>query len=286
MTKSNNWETRKRNFYIQDEKPVHKLSYCAFLDVLGFSARTTESYKSGSADKLLGEFHEVFTETTEELRRDANFEYSRLYYKSFSDNVLLAVPITSRDMESEFGNILIATSRYQFRMALRGFFIRGGLSVGPLFIDDNSVYGEALLAAYRLESQIALNPVVALCDETAKLVRKHLTYYADDWAPQLRSLLINADGRYFINYLDECVIVTNDDDVLDTESLDLHKQQIEQALTSYANNIPVFAKFSWLSAYHNYFCDSVSNFEGYTESLKVSTELATVKFFCLPPVKE
>lgn len=263
--------------YLEAGKPVHRLSYCAFLDVLGFSARIRESYKNETAaNKLLQEFHAIFDKRIDRIRSEV--DESLLYFKSFSDNVLLAHPCFSEDMESEFGFILWSISEYQFAMALQGFFIRGGLSVGPLFVDDNSVYGAALIDAYELESKVAVNPIVVLCDNTMKLVDQHLTYYHGEWAPQVRHVLVNADGRYFINYLDECVIETDDGLELHTKSLEIHRTQIEQALERYAKQPSVFAKFSWLSAYHNHFCDSVSSFPGYSDKLKVGTEHATVKF--------
>jgi hypothetical protein len=91
-------------------------------------------------------------------------------------------------------------------------------------------------------------------------------------------LLVNSDGRYFINYLDECILETYDGWKLDAESLGLHRDRIQDALISYAKQPVVFAKFSWLSAYHNYFCDSVSAYPEYSDDLKVSLALSTVKF--------
>ena len=60
--------------------------------------------------------------------------------------------------------------------------------------------------------------------------------------------------------------------------LEKHKDQIELALAQYVKQPAFFAKFSWLSAYHNYFCDSVSSYPGYSDKLKVQSELATLKF--------
>ena len=96
--------------------------------------------------------------------------------------------------------------------------------------------------------------------------------------PQTGELLVNADGRYFINYLSECIVDTYDGEELDSNALKKHKDQIENALTQYAAQPKVFAKFSWLSAYHNFFCDSVSSFPGYCNKLKINREAATVKF--------
>ncbi len=271
--------TKKRKHensdYFSAGEPVHRLSYCAFLDVLGFSERILASYKDGSADELLGKFHKIlargiarFTENTDE---------SMLYFKSFTDNVVLAHPRFSEDMESEFGFILWAIKEYQFDMALNGFFIRGGLAVDQLFMDANSVYGPALLEAYRLESKVAVNPVVVLCDNTMKLVNKHLTYYGES-APQLRDVLKGPDGRYFLNYLTECIIEGDEGDYLVHEHLRSHKTQIESALKAYVAIPAVFAKFTWLASYHNYFCDMVSSFPEYNDTLKVSATLAATQF--------
>lgn len=265
-----------KNDYFEAEQPVHRLSYCAFLDVLGFSERIRASYKNKTANELLRQFHSIFNTRISQLKSDVN--ESLLYFKSFSDNVLLAHPRSSSDMEGEFGFILWSISEYQFEMALQGFFIRGGLSVGNLFVDDNSVYGEALIDAYELESKVAVNPIVVLCDNTMKLVDLHLGYYGGEYAPQIRHVLVNGDGRYFINYLSECLLETDYGEELNAKSLGKHKEQIELALSLYAEQPAVFAKFSWLSAYHNYFCESISSYPGYSDNLKVSSELATVKF--------
>lgn len=266
----------EKDDYLESGKPVHRTSYCAFLDVLGFSERIRSSRKDKTEDKLLQEFHAIFDKRINLLKSEVN--NSLIYFKSFSDNVLLAHPSFSQDMESEFGFILWSISEYQFEMALQGFFIRGGLSVGPLFVDDNSVYGEALIDAYELESKVAVNPIVVLCKNTMKLVDRHIGYYHGEIAPQVRHVLVNADGRYFINYLSECIVETDDGEELDSCSLNKHKKQIENALIQYAAQPAVFSKFAWLAAYHNHFCDSISSYTGYSDKLQVKRELATVKF--------
>ncbi|MCA2998054.1 MAG: hypothetical protein ING75_05560 [Rhodocyclaceae bacterium] len=142
--------------YFEGGLPVHKTSYCAFLDVLGFSERIRASEAKGEANKTLQEFHAIFSKRLKKLKEE--HDESLQYFKSFSDNILLAHPQFSQDMESEFGFILDSICQYQLDMSIRGYFIRGGLAVGALFMDENSVYGQALLDAYRLETQVAVNP--------------------------------------------------------------------------------------------------------------------------------
>ncbi|GAB2750391.1 hypothetical protein GCM10027019_31320 [Melaminivora jejuensis] len=276
MTKSAHEKNGEKTDYFSAGKPVHRLSYCAFLDVLGFSERIRTSYKDGTANALLESFHKILAKSIARLKE--NTDESMLYFKSFTDNVVLAHPRFSDDMESEFGFTLWSIREYQFQMALKGFFIRGGLAVDQLFMDGNSVYGMALLTAHDLESKVAVNPIVVLCDNTMKLVDKHIGYYSGEAAPQVRDVLKGPDGRYFLNYLTECIIEGDDREYLDAKSLRRHKKQVESALKAYASIPTVFSKFAWLAEYHNYFCDTVSGYPEYNEAMKVSATICSVQF--------
>lgn len=147
-----------------------------------------------------------------------------------------------------------------------------------MFMDGNSVYGMALLTAHDLESKVAVNPIVVLCDNTMKLVDKHIGYYSGEAAPQVRDVLKGPDGRYFLNYLTECIIEGDDREYLDAKSLRRHKKQVESALKAYASIPTVFSKFAWLAEYHNYFCDTVSGYPEYNEAMKVSATICAVQF--------
>jgi hypothetical protein len=267
----------KEDYYFPAGKPVHRTSYCAFLDVLGFSERIRQSFQNGKGNDLLQEFHALLKERITSIEKDTS--ESLLYFKSLTDNIILAHPRFSEDMESEFGFILWSISEYQFAMAQHGFFIRGGLSIGPLFVDNNSVYGPALLEAYRLESKVAVNPIVILCDNTKELVLRHINYYANKaGSPQNRYVLVNSDGRFFINYLSECSLQVDGYEEIDWNALRIHKEKVEAALTEHSAAPTIFAKFSWLAAYHNHFCNSVKTYPGYDPNLIISSNLATVKF--------
>lgn len=274
--------TRTKDDYFEFGKPVHKTSYCAFLDVLGFTARIEKSFEENRGNSLLQEFHEVLARQIKTIQEDT--DESLLYFKSFTDNIILAHPRFSDDLESEFGFILWSISQYQLNMALHGFFIRGGLSIGDLFVDENSVYGPALLEAYTLESKSAVNPIIVLSDDVMALVCHHLKFYFGDFAPQHRSVLVSPDGRFFINYLDECIFDTEDTEDIDWTSLSKHKINIEIALAEHRSAPAIFKKYSWLAAYHNYFCQRLVNHPDFEESILISSDVASVNFRTLAEV--
>lgn len=275
---------RTKDDYFESGRPVHRTSYCAFLDVLGFTARIEKSFEENRGDSLLQEFHGVLAQQINTIQEDT--DDSLLYFKSFTDNIILAHPRFSLDLESEFGFILWSMSQYQLNMALHGFFIRGGLSIGDLFVDENSVYGPALLEAYNLESKTAVNPIIVLSDDVMALVRHHLTFYAGDFAPQHRSVLVSPDGRFFINYLDECIVDAGDSEDVDWSSLSTHKTNIETALAEHRSAPAIFNKYSWLAAYHNYFCQSLVNHPDFEESILISNDVAPIAFRTLAEVTQ
>jgi hypothetical protein len=262
--------------YFQDGKPVHRRSFCAFLDILGFSESIIEAHKAATSDELLQSFHEIFSAHVKDFEAKAKDDL--LFFKTFSDNMLFAYPAFSDDMESEFQLVLDALVSYQYQMACAGHFIRGGLSLGPLFVDENQVFGHALLEAYHLESKVAVYPMVLLSKEAREKIDEHVGYYAEHGAPHLKALLKGPDGQYFVNYLNEAVNDFQHPSVLDVEGLDRHRDHIEKALMKFQGNAHVFAKYAWLASYHNHFCDSVSHLPRYVVDLKVSATLASLQF--------
>ena len=263
--------------YFEKGKPTHRLSYCAFMDVLGFSEQITESFQVNQGDELLRKFHSILSDRISAMEKEQ--DETLLYFKSFTDNVILAYPQFSPDLETEFGSILDSILEFQLQMALAGFFIRGGLAVGPLFIDENSAYGPALLEAYQLESKKAINPIITLSDDVMKLVDKHTEYYSSIYiSPQHRHVWVSDDNRYFLNYLSECIWEIDGGDEVDWKSLTSHKERIEHNLNKYRYLPSVFGKYVWLASYHNEFCKSVTRFPGYTSSVCVQSETIEFKF--------
>jgi hypothetical protein len=74
-----------------------------------------------------------------------------------------------------------------------GWLVRGGITIGELFLDETMVWGKALLKAYNLESHIAIYPRIVIDREIlSKIVTsEELSEY----------ILQDFDNIYFLNYL-------------------------------------------------------------------------------------
>lgn len=76
---------------------------------------------------------------------------------TFSDNVVI-----SQDVGCDTDYFLFKIAYAQFSAAERGFWLRGGITVGDIIHDENVVFGPGLNRAYELESREAVYPRIIL----------------------------------------------------------------------------------------------------------------------------
>jgi hypothetical protein len=169
---------RRKNFQTDDGKPLFELSICVFMDVLGFAASQKNSFQNKSG---LEEFQRFYSVIKSELDRMNELQNSfttggkpMWELKVFTDNMVLGYPLFTPDAESEIGHTITNVADYQLAMAREGYFVRGGLSVGNLFMDTYLAYGPALLEAYELEHETARDPRIVVSPMVRKLLKNIL----------------------------------------------------------------------------------------------------------------
>jgi hypothetical protein len=151
-------------------------------------------------------------------------------------------------------------------MTIHGFFIRGGMAIGDLYMDDEIVFGGGLIEAFETEQSRARDPRIVLAGSAVQYVRHHLEYYARiEQAPQYDHLLKDRDGQLFINYLYP-VIEFVDEYAIGEEEILRHKQIVQTRLGQYISEPTIWSKYLWVANYHNWFCDRCRHFD---ESHKV-----------------
>jgi hypothetical protein len=173
--------------------------------------------------------------------------------KAFTDNVVLGLPIFG-DAESDLGLVFSMVGLYQLTMVKHGFFMRGAVAVGELYIDDDIVFGDALIEAYETEAQIARDPRVVLTPSAVTLVKKHIGYYgALEKSPQYEELLVDEDGQVFLHYLGAAF--DEDDHSPDVAALTSHRRNVEFQLQCFSCRPVIWSKYAWVARYHNWICD-------------------------------
>lgn len=127
-------------------------------------------------------------------------ENKDITFKIFSDNIIIAKRLSSEVMQRrrDIRSLLMCAGHFQEQAASDsvGWLLRGGISVGQLFIDDVMVWGEALLKAYYLEDNIANYPRIIID-------KKVVGEIAQD--SQLSGYVRkDFDNLYFLNFLHDC----------------------------------------------------------------------------------
>lgn len=253
---------RSYNPYI-GRKPRVKTSVVAYVDILGSRKLMENACKKGRVDNTLTKLHHALEESYQHIDpRYANvFHGTRKpdfsYFKTFTDNIVLGYPAMFFG-ENELLQAIGELSRFQMRLALSGFFIRGGISIGDLYMDNITVYGPALIEAIEAEHNIARNPRIILTTSAKKVVDEELEYYPlkDDETPYVQDLCKDADGLHYIDYLKAIV---PSEGYFRKSDLKNHRIQIERKLKKYKGDPGVLSKYMWVAQYHNEFCGSHAN---------------------------
>ena len=226
-------------------------SYCVFVDILGYSSEILNATQQGKQVEHFEKFYEVFLETTKTVR---DSEQPTIQTKIFSDNILIGAPIGrgAFDDENQLGTLAVFLKYLQLDLTLEGYFLRGGWTLGEIFIDENIAYGEGLIKSYKLE-QTTNYPRIEISSEIEPLIHKHFGYYANPKPTLQNTYLLKNNDKIFINYLQG---VTEQGDyglIVDTDRLNKHKELIEERLKTF-NLVPkIRSKHEWSAEYHNYF---------------------------------
>jgi hypothetical protein len=157
--------------------------YIAFLDLLGFKSQVEDAENDPVAhDKL----RTILNLVRESLCENPSINF-RLNY--FSDCIVLSGERTPHGLREMFSSVCLLTSNLMQHDVL----IRGGLAAGRVHHSRDFLYGSAFNRAYKLESEVAHDPMVLLSDEVVEDAKKY--------GPEHVGFLVEQDGRWFIHFL-------------------------------------------------------------------------------------
>ena len=254
-----------RNPYYSDP-PKLLPSFVCHVDILGYSNLSSTAIQSGKGDEFLLRIRDALTEAYECIRgksdnpRMVQYDFQAqdsFSVKVFSDNIILGYPIgdLGRTLgEGELGAILRLFSKFQISLATKGFLTRGGIAAGNHYMDDDIVFGDALLNAVKFDKSGGA-PKVSLHDSAVEALQYHLGFYGGDLRnfPASHELLEDSDGSLFINYLSSAF--SDFPSIIYFEMLEKHKETIVKGLKEYSGIPDVRAKYEWSARYHNFVCD-------------------------------
>jgi len=236
----------------------------AFLDILGFKELMRDAYTHGQSHQFLEKVRRALREARRHLddkrERAVNGEaFWRV--KVFTDNIVLGIPVTDNaqmglglDTEMGLGLALSLVGWYQYRLVQQGFFVRGGIAAGDFYMDQDVVFGEALLEAYDAESRLARDPRIVLAQSAVRCVQEHLCSYATiKDAPHEQEVLVDVDDQHFINYLMVALDGAPPNPAYFADLIN-HREVIEVDLRRFRREPRYWSKYAWAANYHNFVC--------------------------------
>lgn len=238
----------------QDGVPVLRRSVVAFVDLLGTSEHAGEDAAQATLEKLDASLRRA--------REQSGVDDALTWFHAswFSDNLSLCAPLPQPHRrgdrsfeESSLGFLLVTVTWLQFRLAIDGFALRGGITVGDQFADDEVNFGPALVEAVGLEKG-AKFPRVVLDDLTLTVVDNHFNDHGTlSENPFHHELMRAPDGRTFVSYLG--AVFEADDAEEAREMLLRHRSAVAALRSEHAKSAEgVVEKYEWLASYHNSFC--------------------------------
>lgn len=256
------------------EHPEFLPSIVCYADILGFSDLTRMALGSDKSSQHLRKLRHALSKAYDAIRPvpSPGREFGPQYrMKIFTDNIVMAVPIWDELSfgEIELGSIIMKFAELQIMLAMEGFFIRGAVTFGNHYMDDDLAVGDALLEAVELDKS-GDPPRIVIAPSVEAMIMRHNSFYARPWMSPHYSLLLEdpADGRMFISYLSMAFDVYPGGMVI-KKYISGHKREVARNLKTYRDVTGVYKKYEWAATYHNYMC---TEFAAYHPTLYHETD--------------
>ena len=235
-----------------------------YADILGFRDMTKHAFKLGKEKEFLRRIKRSLALAYDQVREVATLGGAVppiFDLKVFTDNIVVASPLRdpSNDLgEPELGTLLTLFAHVQASLGADGFFLRGAITVGQHYQDQDIAYGDALLEAVDLNKS-GEPPRLVIGSSLEPVIAEHLSWYRGGWAPHHNQLLEDpCDGQLFVNYL-RVAFEYFPDGPIDYQLLAAHRKRVRRGLMAHESDPRVRQKYEWVTTYHNYVCRSFAD---------------------------
>lgn len=229
-----------------------------FLDILGFRERVASSTDATDIRRILTRlrsFSDVGrTIDPPEAMGEDEFEVTRSI--AFSDSVVRIRFIDTAYPSGALFHEILGLVHVQTEMMADDVLVRGGITVGEVYLEGDMAFGPGFNRAYDLESQFANAPRIVVGAEAFAALRTDPRLLADDHTPEediayiRRMLRRGDDGLWFIDYL-QAMRSELDNPEFHPDLVAQHRAMILENISSASPQSRVFQKYLWLAHYLN-----------------------------------
>jgi len=237
----------------------YETRYCAFVDILGFSGLIQQLKSDAISFERLHDLLKVVHARPTEYQADP-FASSDLRAQSISDAVCLSTACS----EVGLSHLIYSLDQLTGRLLEVGYFVRGAIVKGRLFHDEEVVFGEALVSAYKLETEVARYPRIMIERDVAMDIQKYYSSHSHQTTWSLLEfqfffcLMQGSDGPYFLNTLRDFEFKfddAKDENQLERSNhIDKCNRIAEKIQTRFSKSVDTprhFEKVQWFARYWN-----------------------------------
>lgn len=246
-------EEKQKQRVLQREKIISEVKYedriVIFLDILGWGNIVDESAKIENFELLQKIANVAYNakDMSENLNSEvSDFRFTRV--TNFSDSLVISLSINDiypQRLEFFLHPLIFAALN-------AGMFIRGGITLGKIYHDNNMVFGPALNRAYKLESakDKAIYPRIILDDNVVEICSKDRIEFLQKWR-KIDDDYYFYDFIYTITTFQYMTESFEKNKIIYKENIELIKNTIERGLKTHFANERVYPKYQWLGKYFN-----------------------------------
>ncbi|HPS34621.1 MAG TPA: hypothetical protein PK854_05075 [Oscillospiraceae bacterium] len=185
--------------------------FVGYLDILGYKELFTRH--KDKTDEFLFAINEAFKETKNEEKSSSKLnQIVKPEIKIFSDNIVIAFKCKYEISDYVlFLGLIRLMAKIQFKFCIKyGLILRGCISKGLFYINENLVFGEALIKSYEAERTACFPRIILENDYIEKILvfinseaqgERNILIRNNASALFQLYVLLDSDGKYFINYM-------------------------------------------------------------------------------------
>lgn len=226
-----------------------------YIDILGYR----QQIEAHGEDKFLAMIDDSFERVMSFVKMDNINEDFEFKYKIFSDNIIVSLRFTGINVYVM--DFLNTAQMIQKGFIARNILIRGAITIGNLYIDDNYVYGSGLIKAYELESKYAISPRIIIDHETYGFL---MNFPESKFI--IRAFREDDDGYFFIDYLYPGINNSSLKNYFMFDFIKTHRDYITEKISEFKKDDYVMQKYLWCKEYHNKICEKEASSEYYITS--------------------
>lgn len=226
--------------YLENEEKGFDEYIIAYIDFLGIKEKmkNDKSFEALQTLKFLLSGTKRIANYISDINIIQNFDI-----KIFSDNIVIAQKVDEEKLGNQIISLVNLVASIQFHALLQfDFWLRGGITIGELFIDNSVVWGLGLIEAYNIENSLANYPRVVLSD---KLLLRYNEYKKATL--NLEALIKkDFDGLWFVDFI---FIAPN------LKMIPRISEFLSDKITGHSNDPDkIKQKMNWMITYFNDYC--------------------------------